>query len=276
MKLWAISDLHLGGARNREALRALPDFPEDWLILAGDVCEDEALFSEVLGFLASRFARVIWTPGNHELWLTDRHRGGAQSSLEKYHRLVAAARRSGVATPEDPYLAWPPTGTVIVPLFTLYDYSFRPADVARHAVRAWAAEMRCVPADEHLINAAPLSGIEEWCQQRCDATEARLTREVPPGTETVLAGHWPLREDLVRIPRIPRFAPWCGTRRTEDWHRRFRAVAAISGHLHLRRTDWRDGTRFEEVSLGYPAQWDAAKGIAAYLRNVLPGPDAAA
>jgi hypothetical protein len=58
--------------------------------------------------------------------------------------------------------------------------------------------------------------------------------------------------------------------RTEDWHRRFRAAVVVSGHLHVRRTDWRDGTRFEEVSLGYAREWDHARGIAAYCRDVTP------
>jgi hypothetical protein len=54
----------------------------------------------------------------------------------------------------------------------------------------------------------------------------------------VLVGHYPLREDLIRTPHIPRFTPWCGTRRTADWHNnRYRAVVAVSGHLHVRRTD---------------------------------------
>jgi 3',5'-cyclic AMP phosphodiesterase CpdA len=39
MKLWAISDLHLGVESNRQGLRALPAQPTDWLILAGDICE---------------------------------------------------------------------------------------------------------------------------------------------------------------------------------------------------------------------------------------------
>ena len=30
-----------------------------------------------------------------------------------------------------------------------------------------------------------------------------------------------------------------------------------------------DGVRFEEVSLGYPRQWSAARGITSYLRQIL-------
>jgi hypothetical protein len=95
--------------------------------------------------------------------------------------------------------------------------------------------------------------------------------EIPESHGVVLVGHFPLRSDLVRIPRIPRFSIWCGTERTGNWHRRFRAVVVVSGHLHVRATDWRDGVRFEEVSLGYPHQWQEERGIAAYLREILPG-----
>jgi hypothetical protein len=269
MKLWAISDLHLAIEANRTALRALPARPDDWLIVAGDVCEALPLFAEAMAFLAARFARVLWTPGNHELWLTGRD-GGPRSSAGKYADLVALARRAGVTTPEDPYPRWP-SGEVVALLFTSFDYSFRPPEIRRDAVLRWAAEARCVSADERLIRPAPFARMDEWCAQLCDAAEARLTREVPPETGTVLVSHYPLRSDLVRIPRIPRFTPWCGTVRTADWHRRFRAVVAVSGHLHTRRTDWRDGTRFEEVSLGYARQWDRARGLAAYLRDVTPG-----
>lgn len=271
MKLWAISDLHVAAPGNAAALRALPAYPEDWLIVAGDLCEGLTLFSEALGWLAGRFARVIWVPGNHELWLTN-PRDAGEGSPGKYRRLVEAAQRLGVATPEDEFLRWPPSGEVIVPLCTLYDYSFRPDDVPLSDVVRWAAEWSNVSADERWIDAAPMADIAEWCAVRCGETETRLARELPADATTVLIGHFPLREDLVRIPRIPRFTPWCGTRRTEDWHRRYRAVAVVSGHLHVRRTDWRDGTRFEEVSLGYPRQWDPAKGVAFYLREILGTP----
>jgi hypothetical protein len=74
------------------------------------------------------------------------------------------------------------------------------------------------------------------------------------------------------LPAIPRFQIWCGTRQTENWHRRFRAAVAISGHLHIRSSRDIDGCRFEEVSLGYPRQWDTTRAVDSYLRPILPPP----
>lgn len=266
MRLWAISDLHLGGAANRAALRALAARPADWLIVAGDVCEAPALFAEAMAFLAGRFARVLWAAGNHELWLTGRD--DPASSPAKYAGLVAAARRAGVVTPEDAYPRWP-GGPVVAPLFTGFDYSFAPPGMARADLLRWAAETGCRSADERRIRPAPFGDLAAWCAARCEETATRLAREVP-AAGSVLVSHYPLRRDLVHIPRIPRFIPWCGTLRTEDWHRRFRAVAAVHGHLHTRRTDRREDTRFDEVSLGYARQWDPHRGLAAYLRDVTP------
>ncbi|HDQ71984.1 MAG TPA: metallophosphoesterase [Chloroflexi bacterium] len=81
-----------------------------------------------------------------------------------------------------------------------------------------------------------------------------------------------LRQDLVQLPRIPRFSIWCGTRQTERWHVRFSASVLVYGHLHVRGTRFRDGVRFEEVSLGLsPWNWSQEDGIRPYLREILPG-----
>jgi hypothetical protein len=85
----------------------------------------------------------------------------------------------------------------------------------------------------------------------------------------ILVNHFPLRRELAVLPRIPRFAVWCGTRLTEQWHRRFNVEAVIYGHLHLRSSRTIDGVRFEEVSLGYPRQWDPSRGVEHYLRRIL-------
>ena len=42
----------------------------------------------------------------------------------------------------------------------------------------------------------------------------------------------------------------------------------VYGHLHIRGTTWLDGVPFQEVSLGYPGQWEAERGIGAYLQEV--------
>jgi len=81
-----------------------------------------------------------------------------------------------------------------------------------------------------------------------------------------------LRQDLVTIPRIPRFSIWCGTRRTEDWHRRFNARVVVSGPLHVRSTRYRDGVRFEEVSFGYPRQHPDVDTIDGFVREIWPAP----
>jgi predicted phosphodiesterase len=267
MRLLAISDLHLASPTNRAAVAAMPAFPDDWLIVAGDTGERSEQQRDAFAMLTQRFAKVIWVPGNHDLWSVP----GDDAGEAKYHALVALARAHGVVTPEDPFPVWTGPGgpCVVAPLFLLYDYSFRPDDVPRGEVVAWAHEESSVCADEVLLDPAPYTSREAWCTALCDAAERRLAAATLP---SVLINHYPLRRDLVRIPRIPRFSPWCGTTRTEDWHRRFNARVVVYGHLHVRRTDWRDGTRFEEVSLGYPHQWNTAGGVPPYLREILPGP----
>jgi len=269
--LWAISDLHVGYEANRRAVEALPAYPGDWLILGGDTGDTPAQLQLVLDVVTARFAKVVWAPGNHDLWTPrqwpDDRRGDAH-----YRRLVDQCRRAGVVTPEDPFVLWPgEPGAVIAPCFTLYDYSFAPAGMSPDAAVSWAAEAKVQCADEVLLAPPPYPTREAWCAARVALTEARLAA-VPPNVPIVLVNHFPLRPDLAVLPRIPRFTIWCGTTRTADWHTRFNLQVVVSGHLHMRSTRWRAGVRFEEVSLGYPSQWRQEQDAAAYLRQILPEP----
>jgi 3',5'-cyclic AMP phosphodiesterase CpdA len=275
MRLLAISDLHLGHRANREALSAVSEFPEDWLIVAGDVGESADHLALALRELTPRFRRVIWTPGNHELW-SPRHVENATRGEARYDELVGICRQFGAISPEDPYPIWPDEpDTFIVPMFLLYDYTFRPRDVAAAHAVAWARESGVVCGDEFMLDPRPWPSRSDWCHARVSATAARLDA-LPVVSRTVLINHWPLRADLARPPRIPRFSIWCGTTATEDWGRRYRARAVVSGHLHLRTTLWRHGVRYDEVSLGYPRDWRQDRGLAYYLREILPGTSAEA
>ncbi len=266
MRLLAISDLHVDHAANRAAVEALPEHPEDWLLVAGDLSHDDDRIAWAARRLVERFAGVVWVPGNHELWTVgDGPRGEA-----RYAHVVRILREAGALTPEDPWPVLEVAGerVVVAPLFLLYDLSFRPPEVPRERVAAWAAEAGIRSADERWLHAEPHPDVPAWSAVLAERAEARLAAR-PPGRLVVLS-HYPLREDLVLIG-IPRYAPWCGTRRTADWPRRFGIDVAVSGHLHVRTTITRGGTRFEEVSLGYPRHWRRARGLEGYLRPILPG-----
>ena len=268
MKLLAVSDLHVRHRGNRAFVDALRPHPDDWLILGGDVCERPADLESVLDSLVPKFRQLVWVPGNHELWSL---RDDPLRGVAKYEHMVSLCRARGVLTPEDPYAAWPGDGpaTVIAPLFLLYDYSFRPDDVPRERALAWAAEHDIMCADEAVLYPDPFPSRDAWCADRCARTRARL-EAIDASARTVIVNHFPLRQAHAWLPRIPRFSLWCGTRETEDWHTRFRARRVVYGHLHIRRTHEDDGVRFDEVSLGYPGQWDGESDPERYVRTILP------
>jgi 3',5'-cyclic AMP phosphodiesterase CpdA len=274
--LFAISDLHVDHAGNREFVEQLqPRSGDDWLIVCGDVSDSIADVEWALSLLAARFAQVLWVPGNHEL-LTQRGEDHEPRGDARYRRLVEACRKRGVLTPEDPYPTWDGPGgpALIVPLFLLYDYSFG-ANIAatkEEALRlAYDAGVVCV--DEFLLHPDPYASREEWCHARVRETERRLSA-CPPGLPTVLVNHFPLIEAPTRVLLHREFAQWCGTRRTADWHRRFNATVVVYGHLHIPRTTHHDGVRFEEVSLGYPRE-RALQGARPALRPILSAEDGA-
>ncbi|MBS2965503.1 metallophosphoesterase, partial [Actinocrinis puniceicyclus] len=270
-RLLAVSDLHVSYPENRAIAEALrPRGDGDWLLVAGDVSERIDDIVAVLRLLAGRFAQVVWAPGNHELWSSpsgeDRLRGVA-----RYERLVELCRELGVLTPEDPYPVWHGAGgpVRIAPLFLLYDYSFHPPGThTKEAGLAYAYRTGVVCNDEFRLHPDPYPSRDAWCRERVALTLRRLEEctSVPDDAPSspsatpvplVLVNHYPLVRDPTRVLRYPEFAQWCGTTATADWHTRFPVAAMVYGHLHIPRTTWHDGVRFEEVSLGSPRGWGA-------------------
>ncbi|KAK5074969.1 hypothetical protein LTS08_005453 [Lithohypha guttulata] len=305
-KLYAISDVHISHKFNHEAIHLLKPHPDDALILAGDVGEKLEHLHECFSLTTRLFKQVFWVPGNHELYTLPHpndvaHEDNAMSphtpatthipepdnlrGEAKYFECVKVANEYGVITPEDEYVTWHSDESanavkaLICPMFLLYDYSFRPPDVSREQALDWAMEHNIRATDEALLHSDPYKSRDAWCDALVTETENRLKIALDKkdaDTKVVLINHWPLREDTICIPSIPRFSLWCGTKRTEDWHVRHKADVVVTGHLHVRRTDWIDGVRFEEVSLGYPKQWEDArgkgKGVNEMLREILPDP----
>jgi 3',5'-cyclic AMP phosphodiesterase CpdA len=268
--LLAVSDLHVGFSENREIVDALvPYSDDDWLVIAGDVAERFSDVEWALTLLKSRFSTIVWTPGNHELW-TPRDDPVELRGEKRYLGLVEMCRRIGVLTPEDPYPVWTGAGgpVTVAPLFVLYDYSFRAPGLGRREALARAYESGVVCTDEYLLHPDPYPTRQDWCRARLAESRRRLSA-LAPGTSTVLVNHWPLVREPTRVLRYPEFAMWCGTEETADWATRYNAAVVVYGHLHIPRSTWHDGVRFEEVSLGYPREWRHQRRDDSPLRTVL-------
>ncbi len=270
MRLYAISDIHTGLEDNMKAIEELSMDHAAGLILAGDVNETVEGLVRTLRALKRNFAPIFWVPGNHELWTVDPSPRAARGDA-KYREMVEACRSEGVITPEDPVYVWKSGAQSygIVPLFLLYDYSFKPPEISLENAVHWASLAEIVCADEHLLHPDPFASRQAWCASRCEDALKKLA-SIPRDLPLVLINHFPLRGELVNLPRIPHFRIWCGTERTENWHTRFNVKAVVYGHLHMRTSRVIDGVRFEEVSLGYTRQWTAARGLRSYLREILP------
>ncbi len=241
-KLWAISDLHVGYEENRRAVQALPSFPDDWLIIAGDTGETPAHLDFVLRTLQPRFAQLVWTPGNHDLW-TPKTLASDQRGVAHYERLVSLCRQLRRADAGRSLRALArrrphPRDRADVPAVRLFvSPALGDARAGRRLGRrppACARRMkicsRRIRMRRATTGAPPASSRPRRGSRRCRT-----------GVKLIVANHFPLRADLAVLPRIPRFSIWCGTTRTNDWHRRFNIEAVVYGHLHLRssRTDRR-------------------------------------
>jgi 3',5'-cyclic AMP phosphodiesterase CpdA len=274
-RLLAVSDLHVTHPENRAIVdRMQAQSDADWLIVCGDVSDSIADYQWALALLAERFAKVVWAPGNHELWTTPEEELKLRGE-QRYLHLVDICRRLGVLTPEDPYVVWDGEGgpLTVAPLFVLYDYSFgRNIAATKEQSLALAHRAGVVCSDEFLLHPDPYESRDAWCRARVRYTEARLEsrdEQIP----LAIVNHFPLIDAPTKVLLHPEFAQWCGTTLTSGWHCRFKAAVVVYGHLHIPRTTWHDGVRFEEVSLGYPREWHRRSSKRALLRQIMPPPE---
>ena len=125
MRVFATSDLHTDYKENFSWLTELSNiaYRDDTLIVAGDVSDRLEVIRETLLLLRAKFRHVLFTPGNHELWV----RNTEINSIEKFNQVLQLCEEIGVTTtPLQLDNLW------IVPLFSWYDGVYDPE------MRAWA------------------------------------------------------------------------------------------------------------------------------------------
>lgn len=97
MRLFAISDIHIDYPDNAQWVEQVSDADhrDDILILAGDLTEDRRLLAWCLGRFVAKFRKVLFVPGNHDLWV--RHEPADMCSLRKFEHVVDIATEAGVS-----------------------------------------------------------------------------------------------------------------------------------------------------------------------------------
>jgi predicted phosphodiesterase len=237
VRIFAISDLHVDYEMNARWLADLSvtEYREDVLILAGDVSDSLERVGWALSILTARFRRVMYVPGNHELWVI--RDPGHCTSLDKFERLRAVVEQSGASMQAEIL-----DRVLIVPLQGWYDYSFGPPGselleswMDFHACR-WPAhfQMRDVAAHFQALNSAP-----------------------PPAHEGMLISfsHFLPRIDLMPpyIPRARRMLyPVLGSASLEEQLRALKSRIHVYGHSHVNRQIALDDVVYINNAFGYP------------------------
>jgi predicted phosphodiesterase len=253
MRIFAVSDLHTDFAENRRRLQELSPMrhPQDVVVVAGDIADDLKIIAWTLRALRSRFGKVFYVPGNHELWVRD----ASRNSLEKFHQILSLCDEMGIYTrPARAGEAW------IVPLFSWYDAGFdddNTADVA--TLEGWADFYFC-----------------KWPEEIKSVSEYFLKMNEPNlkaynGPVITLSHFLPRRELLPHVSKLNfKGLPLVAGDSTLDRQiRALNAVTHVFGHSHINYDQVIDGVRYVHNAFGYPREEGAPK----YHLKQIWGPD---
>lgn len=239
MKVFAISDLHVDYLENRNWLAHLSrqDFKDDILILAGDLSDDPSLIADSFSLLTGCFNKVLFVPGNHDLWVV---RSKETTSFEKFDKICGIAREAGV------YMSPVHCGSLtIVPLLGWYDYSFGlPSDQLR---TKWRDYRTCYWGE---------------LNNRVDAITNYFTKKNEPhlsiNNGTVISfSHFLPRIDVMpdRIPSIHRqLYPVLGSNIIESQIRQLQSSIHVYGHSHVNRRVEIDNVTYINNAFGSPRE----------------------
>ena len=239
MRVFATSDLHTDYRENFRWLQELSDvaYRNDALIVAGDISDRLEVIRETLQLLRAKFRYVLFTPGNHELWV----RGADTDSLEKFQRVLDLCDEIGVITrPLRLENLW------IVPLFSWYDGVFEPDETeelatARHSwadfhLCKWPAEITSLP--DHFLR------MNEPYIKTYDAPVISFSHFLP--RPDLL----PPREHL-RIAWLPNVSICAAL---DDQLRALSSTIHVCGHTHISFDRLVDDIRYVQNPVRYPKE----------------------
>jgi predicted phosphodiesterase len=239
MRIFAISDVHIDYDVNARWVENVSsaDYQDDVLILAGDVSDRLGPLGWCLSTLVRCFRKVLFVPGNHELWVARDARG--MTSLQKFVQVAAVARSSGACT--EPFSE---RGISIVPLLGWYDYSF--GEPSQSLKSMWMDFHAC-----RWPHGLDERGIAEYFA----AANDKYVGARRDGEYVITFSHFLPRIDLMPdyIPLAYReLYPILGSTLLEWQLRALEARIHVYGHSHVNRQLEIDGVRYVNNAFGNP------------------------
>lgn len=238
-RVFALSDIHVDYDINKQWLANLStaDYQDDLLILAGDISDSLQLLEWCLKTLAKRFRKVLFVPGNHDVWVI--RDGHDKQSLDKFELVCRVVEDCDASMQTLHY------GSLsIVPLLSWYDYSF--GLPTQELLAMWMDFRACRWPESFSVS---------------DITEYFLNLNEPAlgaCNDTLISfSHFLPRIDLMPhyIPQNKRFLyPVLGTRMLEKQIRALNPMIHVYGHSHVNRNVTVDGISYINNAFGYPQE----------------------
>lgn len=256
--MYAVSDIHVDYPQNLEWVLGLDcqGYQADVLLLAGDVSEDMMLLERVLRGCVERFAKVMFVPGNHDLWV---RRCTHDCSLAKFEGILKLCSELGVATEPFEY-----AGVEFLPLFSWYDFSFGSID--RSLRLGWRDFYACswpesLP-DSHAITRyfhELNSGVFEWIKTR-SAHRDRECHGLAPNPRITCSHFLPAIELMPSwVPESKRTVyPVLGSVELGAQVRRLAPDVHVYGHSHVNQTIKIDSTHYVNNAFATPRETSIA------------------
>jgi predicted phosphodiesterase len=243
MRVFAVSDIHIDYLENRNWLFGLSadDYREDILILAGDISDKLDLLEQCFRSLSTKFLKVLFVPGNHELWVS---RDGISSSINKYKHICEMAESCGISM--QPFHV---DSLSIIPLLSWYDFSF--ASPGPKLLDTWIDFRACVWPDQ----LQPL-GVTKYFLEKNEC-HLNLTNKT-----LISFSHFLPRIDLMPsyIPQAYHYIyPVLGSELLETQIRILKPDIHVYGHSHVNRHLTMEGVQYINNAFGYPSEDRIAK-----------------
>lgn len=276
-----VSDVHTDYQSNMDWVRGLVARPDTLLIVAGDISHRMSVIRETLRTLRRTFGEVLYTPGNHDLWIDDSVDSDGtvaatrRDSVGKLRALYELCDEEGIHTGpvriggdseslrNDGYGS--AVGLWIVPLLSWHHASFDTEPDIDPDCWSGIPSIKFASDFRKAKWPAPLSPYDESVAEFFDCANDVLLGEENTLQETIREDDVPVMTVSHFLPRIeltpekrylfiPTLNKVVGSRFLDARIRSLGSVFHVFGHTHFGWDQKIDGVRYVQCALAYPQE----------------------